>query len=63
MNQRDIYCSAMSLIAECGAQARLHADLKRLDLNRTGDRDGAALWRRIGQAVAEIQETDWQTRY
>ena len=63
MNRRDIYHSAMALVAECGARARLHADLKRIELGRAGDEDGAALWRRISDAVVEIQETEWQTRH
>jgi hypothetical protein len=39
MNRRDIYHSAMALVAEWDARARLHADLKRIELG-SGDKDG-----------------------
>ena len=63
MNRREIYHSAMAPVAECGGRARLRADLKRIELGRSGNKDGAAVWARIGQVIVEIQEIEWQTRH
>jgi hypothetical protein len=60
MNSADVYRSAMTLVAECGDVARMHAELRRLAMRREGNLDGAADWLRVGRAIAEFQDSEWR---
>jgi len=55
MEDIDIWRAAKLLIDRHGAEAHLHADLRIDELTEDGDQIGAAAWRKIRQAVLELQ--------
>ncbi len=54
----DIYRSATVLIREHGTGAALEAAQRANAMLERGDMDGCAVWRRIVEAVGEIQRQD-----
>ncbi len=51
----DIYCAAKLLIDDLGYDAPIHAAMRADAMLDAGDLDGYATWRRIIQAVGELQ--------
>jgi hypothetical protein len=43
------------LIDRHGAESRLQADMRIDELTEDGDEEGAAVWRKIKQAILEVQ--------
>ena len=52
----DIYRSAKLLIDQHSDEAPIHAAMKADELSEKGDLDGAAAWRRILDAINELQD-------
>ncbi len=53
----DIYRSAQVLVKRHGQDAPIHAAMRADELLEAGDLDGYAAWKRILQAVEELQGT------
>ena len=51
----DIHRSALLLIDQHGDKASIHAAMKADELSEKGDLDGAAAWRRILDAIKQMQ--------
>ncbi len=57
MNERDIWRSAKALVDQHGDDAAIHAAMRADELLDEGDLDGAATWRRVIQAIKELEST------
>jgi hypothetical protein len=55
MDDIDIWRAAKLLIERHGAEAHLQADLRIDELNEDVDEEGAAIWRKIRQAILDLQ--------
>ena len=51
----DMYRAANLLVKQHGAEATIHAAMNADAMLDKGDLDGAAVWRRIVQAIEELQ--------
>ena len=51
----DVYRSATLLIDKHGAEASIHAAMKADDMLERGDMDGRAVWKRIADAINDMQ--------
>jgi len=58
VSDRDIWRSAHILIKQHGADAAVHAAMKADKLLAVGDVEGAAVWKRIVQAISELQSQE-----
>ena len=54
MIERDIWASAKRLIDLYAEDATIHAAMRADELLERGDLDGAAVWRRVIQALEEL---------
>ena len=54
----DIYRSANELIKQYGKDAPIHAAMRADELLEAGDLDGQAVWKRIIQAIEELQSKE-----
>ncbi len=54
----DIYRSAQALIKQRGEDAPIHAAMRVDAMLEVGDLDGYAVWRRILQAIEDLQRTE-----
>ncbi len=54
----DIYRSANELIKQHGEDATIHAAMRADELLEAGDLDGQAVWKRIIQAIEELQSRE-----
>ncbi len=54
----DIYRSAQALIKQHGQDAPIHAAMRADAMLEAGDLGGVATWKRILQAVEELQGTE-----
>jgi hypothetical protein len=52
---RDILRAARRMIEQHGERAVSHAEARAAELMRHGQRDAAAVWRRIAEAIRAIQ--------
>jgi hypothetical protein len=55
LSDLDIYRSANEHIKQHGEDAAIHAAMKADKFLAASDLDGAAVWRRIGRAIAELE--------
>jgi hypothetical protein len=53
----DIWRAANLMLKRYGANAEIESAMRVDELSAEGDLDGAAVWRRIMQAVAELTNT------
>ena len=58
MNERDFWLSAKALIDNYGDDATIHAAMRADALLAQGDLDGAGTWRRVLDAVKELERTE-----
>ena len=58
MNESDIWRSAKALIDSYGDDASVHAAMRADKLLARGDLDGAGTWRRVLEAVKELERTE-----
>jgi hypothetical protein len=58
MIERDIWLSAKRLVDLYGDDATIHAAMRADELLAEGDLDGAATWRRVLDAVKELERTE-----
>ena len=58
MDDRDIWRSAKALIDQHGDDAVIHAAMRADELLDDGDLDGAATWRRVIQAIKDLETTE-----
>ena len=58
MDDRDIWRSAKALIDSYGDDAPIHAAMRADELLAQGDLDGAGTWRRVLDAVKELENTE-----
>ena len=58
MSGRDIYRAANVLMRQHGSEATIRAAMRADELLDQGDLDGAAVWRRIENAVEELLNTE-----
>ena len=58
MDEADIWRSAKALIDSYGADATIHAAMRADKLLAQGDLDGAGTWRRVLDAVKELERTE-----
>ena len=58
MDDRDIWRSAKALIDSYGDDATIHAAMRADELLAQGDIDGAGTWRRVLDAVKELERTE-----
>lgn len=54
MNDLDVYRTAAILVREHGEDAPIHAAMRADELLDKGDLDGAAVWRKVIEAVGEL---------
>jgi hypothetical protein len=57
-NDVDVMNVAALLIKEHGADAWLEAASKHRELEEAGDRAGAAVWRRIANAISKLDDAE-----
>jgi hypothetical protein len=57
-NTLDIWRSANIVVKQCGDDAWFHASTRADELRDQGDLDGAATWRRILNAIVELQRVE-----
>ena len=57
----DVYRSASALISAHGEAALMEADKRAASLRERGDKEGHAVWVRIGMAVEELLRDDRDT--
>ena len=63
MDEIEVYRAAKLVIDQYGADAPIHA-AKQVDaMRRRGDLKGAAVWKRIVWAIADLEKTKGQTRH
>ena len=55
MNERDFWLSAKALVDQHGDDAAIHAAMRADELLDEGDLDGAATWRRVIDAIKELE--------
>ncbi len=58
MDDRDIWRSAKALTDNYGDDATIHAAMRADELLAHGDLDGAGTWRRVIQAIEELERTE-----
>ena len=58
MDNRDVWLSAKVLVDQHGDEATIHAAMRSDELLDAGDLDGAATWRRVIQAINELENTE-----
>jgi hypothetical protein len=58
MIERDIWRSAKALIDSYGNDAPIHAAMRADELLAQGDLGGAGMWRRVLDAVKELERTE-----
>ncbi len=58
MLERDIWRSAKRLVDLYGEDATIHAAMRADELLAQGDMDGAGTWRRVIQAIEELENTE-----
>ena len=58
VDDKDIYIAANMMIKQHGETADIEAAQRIDELAERGDLDGAAVWRRIQQAVKELAKTE-----
>ncbi|MBT4701412.1 MAG: hypothetical protein HOB79_10085 [Rhodospirillaceae bacterium] len=58
MDNRDVWLSAKVLVDQHGDEATIHAAMRSDELLDAGDVDGAATWRRVIQAINELENTE-----
>ena len=58
MIERDIWRSAQQCIKSYGDNATIHAAMRADELLAQGDLDGAGTWRRVIQAIGELENTE-----
>lgn len=58
LDDRDIWRSANTLIEHCGDAAAFKAAQRADELLERGDMEGPAVWRRILQAVEDLQSLE-----
>ncbi len=58
MDDRDIWLSAKRLVDLYGEDATIHAAMRADELLAQGDMDGAGTWRRVLDAVKELERTE-----
>ena len=58
MDDQDIWRSAKTLIERHGNDASIHAAMRADELLDDGDLDDAATWRRVIQAIKELETTE-----
>jgi len=63
MDDIDIYRSAKLLIDQYGADAVVEAAMRADAMLERGDMEGAAVWKRVVRAIAEIQATEGRTKH
>lgn len=51
----DFYRAANLLIRQHGNDAQAEAERRAAEMQRRGSKDGAAVWRRVAAAVAQLQ--------
>ena len=56
----DVMNAAVLLIKEHGSEAWLEAASKHSELEEAGDRAGAARWRRIANAISQMDDAETQ---
>ena len=61
MDDLDIYQSAKRLLDLYGSDAMTQAAMRQAAMIERGDMEGAAVWKRIVWAVAEVQATEGRT--
>ena len=63
MDEIEVYRSAERVIDQYGADASVHA-AKQVDaMRRRGDLKGAAVWKWIVWAIADLEKTKGQTKH
>jgi hypothetical protein len=63
MDEIDIYRSAKLLIDQYGADAAVQAGKKAAAMKMRGDMQRWVIWKRIGQAIADIQVVKGRTEH
>jgi len=63
MDDRDVYCSAKLLIDQYGVDVAVRAAMRVNLMLARGDMEGAAVWKRIVRAIAEVQSTAGRTKH
>lgn len=58
MDNRDVWLSAKVLVDQHGNKAAIQAAMRSDELLGAGDLDGAATWRRVIQAINELENTE-----
>ena len=57
MDDKDIWRSAHAYIKRYGDDAKIHAAMRADEMLGKGDLDGAAVWRRVIEAIGELGNT------
>lgn len=63
MDEIDIYRSARLLVDQYGADAAVQAAMRADAMIERGDMAGAAVWKRVVRAIAELQTTAGRTKH
>lgn len=63
VDEIDIYRAAKLLINQYGADAPVQAAMRADAMTERGDMAGAAMWKRVVRAIAELQTIEGRTRH
>lgn len=63
VDEIDIYRAAKLLVDQYGADAPVQAAMRAGVMIERGDMAGAAVWKRVMRAIAELQTTERRTRH